>query len=172
VQGSSGGNLKQGKIELPVDVVQPSVAADEVHQIEGLLAVRVSGPITATASVPGGKALTLDRDALVRFTTIERNPDRSAKRHMELGWNDRELKILGEKWAQDASRPAQNARFAWNNGAVSVLSESTEGFEIGATSVISSIKQHADTSDRREYALPGKVLRPTVSSKDLGAVGI
>jgi vancomycin resistance protein YoaR len=168
----SKGKPEQGKIELPVDVVQPSVAADEVHQIEGLLAVRVSGPITATAPVPGAKALTLDRDALVRFTTIERNPDRSAKRHIELGWNDRELKILGERWAQEASRPAQNARFAWNNGAVSVLSESAEGFEIGATEVISSVKEHAATSDKREYALPGKVLTPTVSSKDIGALGI
>jgi len=168
--GQSGGTPAQGKIDLPVEVVQASVSAEEVQYIQGLLAVRVSGPITATA--PGGKVMSLDRDALVRFTTIERNPDRSAKQHIDLGWKENELKILAQRWAQDSSRPAQNARFAWNNGAVSVLSESVDGFNIDAVTVISSIKEHAGTSDKRQYDLPGKVLTPTVSSKDIAALGI
>ncbi|MFL5732554.1 MAG: VanW family protein [Chloroflexia bacterium] len=166
----SGDKIEQGKIDLPVEVVQPSVSAEEVQSIEGLLAVRVSGPITATA--PGGKVMSLDRDALVRFTTIERNPDRSASRHIELGWNDKELKVLGAKWASDASRPPQNARFGWNNGSVAVLNESVDGFQTDANAVVSSIKEAAGTSDKRQYQLPGKVLTPTVSSKDIGALGI
>ena len=56
-----------------------------------------------SATTPGGKVMTLDRDALVRFTTIERNPDRSASQHIELGWKDNELKILGQRWAQDVN---------------------------------------------------------------------
>lgn len=161
--------LEQGQIELPVETTQPSVSAEEVGYIQGLLSVRISGPITATAP---GKVFTLDRDAIVRFTTIERNPDRSAARHIELAWKDNELKILAERWAREASRAARNARFAWNGGAVSVLGESEEGFEIDASTVISSIMEHAGTTDKREYALPGKVLAPAVSSKDIGALGI
>ncbi len=161
-----------GKIDLPVDVVQPTVSAEEVQPIQGLLAIRVSAPITATLPGVGGKPLTLDRDALVRFTTIERNPDRNASKHIELGWKDYELKILADKWAKDASRPAQNARFAWNNGAVSVLSESADGYETDANTIVKAIKEHADVSDKREFELPGKVITPTVSSKDMGALGI
>jgi vancomycin resistance protein YoaR len=164
--------LEQGKVELPVEIVQPTVTAEEVAYIQGLLGVRVSAPLTATVPVSGGETFTLDRDAIVRFTTIERNPDRTASRHIELGWNDRELHILGERWAEEANRPAKNARFAWNGGALAVLSESVEGFEIDAATVITSIKEHAGTSDKREYLLPGKVITPTVSSKDLGALGI
>lgn len=161
--------LQSGKINLPVDVVQPTVSADEVAGVQQQLALRVSAPITATAS---GKTFTLGADALARFTTIERNPDRTASKHVTLGWNDPELKTLAEKWVSEANRPAQNARFAWNNGAVSILSESIDGFQTDADTVINSIKERSASGDKRAYNLPGKVLTPTVSSKDLPALGI
>ncbi len=163
--------LESAKIELPVEITQPAVSAQEVAQIEGLLNVRISSPITAT--IPGNTlTLTLDREAIVRFTTIERNPDRSAPRHIELGWKDNELKILADRWAEQANRPPQNARFAWNNGAVSVLSESVDGFEIASATIVNSIKEHSGTSDKRAYELPGKVIPATVSSKDVNSLGI
>ena len=161
--------LEPGKVDLPVDTVQPSVSAEEVQYIQGLLQVRISGPITATAP---SKIEVLNRDAIIRFTTIQRNPDRSASRHLELGWNDAQLKILADRWAQESNRPAQNARFAWNNGAVSVLSESTDGFETDSNTIMGGIKEAAGTSDSRQFAMPGKVITPTVSSKDIGALGI
>jgi vancomycin resistance protein YoaR len=167
---NSVAKLEPATLDLPVDVVPPNVSADEVGSIQGLLAVRVSSPITATA--PGGKQFTLDRDALVRFTTIERNPDRTSPKHIQLGWKDGELKILGARWAGESARPAQNARFAWNDGALAVLSESAEGFESDANAVVASIKEHADTPDKRQFDLPGKIITPTVSSKDIGALGI
>jgi vancomycin resistance protein YoaR len=163
--------LESSKIDLPVEITQPAVSAQEVMQIEGLLNIRISSPITAT--VPGNTlTLTLDRQAIVRFTTIERNPDRSAPRHIELGWKDNELKILADRWAEQANRQPQNARFAWNNGSVSVLSESVDGFEIDSTAIITSIKEHSGTSDKRAYELPGKVIPATVSSKDVNSLGI
>ncbi len=76
--------LEAGKVDLPVDVVQPAVSAEEVGYIEALLTLRVSAPITATAWP--GKSFSLDREALIRFTTIERNPDPDAERHVQLGW--------------------------------------------------------------------------------------
>lgn len=162
--------LKPGaQIELPVEVVQPTVSADEVAQIQNLLTMRVSGPITATAPT---KTFTLDREALVRFTTIERNPDRTAPKHVELGWRDNELKILADKWAAEASRPAQNAKFDWKGGSVSIVRESIDGLQVDPATVLASIKEHADTADKRQYDMPGKVLTPTVSSKDMGALGI
>jgi vancomycin resistance protein YoaR len=161
--------LEPRRVDLPVDVVQPTVSAQEVEDIRKQLAVRISGPITATSPV---KVFTVDRDALIRFTTIERNPDRSAPRHIELGWKEQELKVLGERWATEAARPPRNARFGWNNGALVVLSESVDGFETTPEEVIKSIKEHSATTDSREYQLPGKVLTPTVSSKDIGALGI
>ncbi|HUP27723.1 MAG TPA: VanW family protein [Chloroflexia bacterium] len=161
--------VEAGKVELPVEIVQPTVSAEEVQYIEGLLGIRISGPITATLP---GKTLTLDREAIVRFTTIERNPDRAAERHVELGWKENELKTLADKWVGEANRAAQNARFAWNNGAVAVLTESIDGFQTDASTVMASIKEHAGTSDKREYEMPGKVIAATVSSKDLGALGI
>ncbi len=157
------------KIELPVEVVPPTVSADEVAAVQSLLSVRVSSPLTAT--VPG-RSFTLDRDTLVRFTTIERNPDRTAPKHVELGWKDNELKILADKWAKDSSRPPRNAKFEWKNGAVSVVSESIDGLDVDPAAVIASIKEHAATPDKREYELPARVVTPTVSSKDLGALGI
>jgi len=163
--------LEVSKIELPVEITQPAISAEEVQQIEGLLGIRISGPITAT--IPGNTlTLTIDREALVRFTTIERNPDRTAPRHIELGWKENELKILADRWAEEANRPPQNARFAWNNGSVSVISESVEGFETDAAAVVTSIKEHSGTSDKRTYDLPGKVITPAVSSKDLNSLGI
>lgn len=161
--------IEPGKIDLPVEIIQPTVSAEEVGYIQGLLSVRISSPITATAS---GKVFTLDREAIVRFTTIERNPDRTASRHIDLGWNEVELKELGERWAKEATRPAQSARFAWNGGALSVLTESVDGFETTEGAVVSAIKENSGTSDRRQFELPGKVLTPTVSSKDLPALGI
>ena len=161
--------VEPDKIELPVEQIQPTVSAQEVQYVEGLLAIRISGPITANAQ---GKALTLDRDAIISFTTIERNPDRSAERHVQLGWKENELKTLGERWAKEATRAPQNARFAWNNGSVAILSESIDGFETDAAAVIASIKEHADTSDKREYELPGKVIAATVKSNDISALGI
>lgn len=163
------GTAKPASVELPVDVLQPTVSAQEVSYVQGLLAVRISSPITATAP---GKTFSLSPDALVSLTTIERNPDRSAQRHIELGWKENELKTLADKWASESSRSSQNARFAWNNGSISVLSESADGFQIDATTVISSVKEATGTSDKRQYALPGKVITPTVSSKDIGALGI
>ncbi len=162
--------LEAGSVDLPVDVVQPAVSAEEVGYIESLLTLRVSAPITATAWP--GRSFSLDREALIRFTTIERNPDPSASRHVQLGWKQNELETVGETWAKEAKRPAQNARFAWSNGQVSVQSESIDGFETDPVSVVAAIEEHAGTSDTRQFDLPGKVLTPTVSSKDLPALGI
>ena len=162
--------LETGKVDLPVEVRQPAVSSEEVSYIEALLTLRVSAPITATAWP--GKSFTLDREALIRFTTIERNPDPKAERQVQLGWKDKELEILSESWAKQAKRPAQNARFAWRGGQVSVLSESIDGFETDAATVAASIKEHAETSDVRTYDLPGKVITPTVSSNDLTSLGI
>ena len=161
--------VEAGTIELPVEHTEPTVSAQEVQYVEGLLGIRISGPITA--SVPG-KTLSLDREAIINFTTIERNPDRSAERHVQLGWKENELKTLGERWAKEATRAPQNARFAWNNGSVSILSESIDGFETDASTVIASIKEHADTSDTRAYEMPGKIIAATVKSNDLNALGI
>jgi len=162
--------LEQGPVELPIDVVKPNIAAEEVEPIKGLLATRVSAPITAT--VPGGKTMTLDRDALVRFTTIKRNPDPNSQQHIMLGWDEDELGILADRWTEEARHPAKNARFAWSGGALSVLSESAEGFQTDAKTVIAAVKEHADTADKREFQLPGKVVAPVVSSKDIGTLGI
>lgn len=161
--------VEAGKIELPVEQTEPTVSAQEVQYVEGLLGIRISGPITATTP---GKTLSLDREAIINFTTIERNPDRSAERHVQLGWKENELKTLGERWAEEATRKSTNARFAWNNGSVAILSESIDGFETDASTVIASIKEHADTSDKREYEMPGKVIAATVKSNDLNALGI
>jgi vancomycin resistance protein YoaR len=162
--------LEAGKVDLPVDVAQPVVSAEEVGYVESLLALRVSAPITATAWP--GKSFSLDPQAIIRFTTIERNSDPDADRHVQLGWKEKELQGLGEAWATEARRPPQNARFAWGGGAVSVLSESIDGFETDPATVVASIKEHTSTSDARVYDLPGKVITPTVSSKDLPALGI
>lgn len=161
--------LQPGTVDLPVDVVQPSVSAQEISYIQGLLQVRISGPITATAPT---KTEALDRDAIIRFTTIQRNPDRQASQHIELGWNDTQLKILADRWSDEAKRSAQNARFAWNNGSVAVLSESAEGFEPDSAALLARIKEAAGTGDKRQFDMPGKVLTPAVSSKDIGALGI
>lgn len=157
------------QIELPVEATQPTVSAEEVARIQNQLALRISGPITATAANP----FTLDSKALVRFTTIERNPDRTAAKHIELGWRDNELKEqVADKWAKEASRPAQSTKFDWKDGAVSVVRESIDGLQVDPVEVLASIKEHADTPDKRQYDMPGKVLTPTVSSKDMGAIGI
>jgi vancomycin resistance protein YoaR len=161
--------LEPGRVGLVVESIQPVVSAQEVKNIEEALAVRISSPITATAP---GKQFTLDTGALVRFTTIERNPDRNAPQHLTLGWNEAELTTLAEGWANDAKRLPQDARFAWRDGAVAVLSESIDGFETDSETVVNSIKEHSATADRRVYDLPGKVLTPTVSSKDLDKIGI
>jgi vancomycin resistance protein YoaR len=157
------------KIDLPVEIVQPAVTADEVNAVKNLLTVRLSSPITGTTVT---KTFTLDREQIINFTTIERNPDRTAKKHIELGWKDNELKILADKWVGEANAPARDARFSWNNGALAVKSESIEGFETDSAAIIKAIKENADTADKRTFALPGKVLTPTVSSKDLPALGI
>jgi vancomycin resistance protein YoaR len=161
--------LQAGRVLLTVESVQPVVSAEQVRQIEEQLAVRVSAPITATAA---GKSLSLDTEALVRFTTIERNPDRTAEQHLSLGWKDEDLKTLAETWAEEAKRLPQDARFVWRDGGVAVLSESMEGFETDAAVVSGSIKEHAATTDRRVYELPGKVITPTVSSADIEKIGI
>ena len=157
------------RIDLPVTIVQPTVSAEEVRAVEAQLAIRVSGPITATAS---SNTFTLDRDALIRFTVIERDPNRDADRHIRLGWNDRELETVAAEWVAKANREPRNARFAWNGGQLAVLTESIDGFETGVETVVGAIKQNADTTDRRTFELPGKVITPTVSSKDLPALGI
>jgi vancomycin resistance protein YoaR len=157
------------RIDLPVKVVQPTVSADEVKQAQELLAVRISSPITATTV---NKTFSLDPTALVRFTTIERNPDRSAKNHIELGWKDNELDILASNWVSDSNRPVRDARFAMQGGKVQVLTESIDGFQTDNDTVIAAIKAHADKADGRQFDMPGKVITPTVSSKDLPALGI
>lgn len=159
------------KIALPVQVIEPTVQADEVKEVEGLLKIRTSGPITATATTTG-KTFTLDREVIVRFTTIERNPDRTAQKHIQLGLKDNELKILADKWVSDANRAPRDARFSWNNGALAVKTESIDGFQTDEASVVKAIKDSIDTADKRQFELPGKVLTPTVSSKDLPALGI
>ena len=161
--------LEPSKVGLIVETLQPIVSAEEVRLLEEQLAIRISSPITATAQ---GKSFSLDTDALVRFTTIERNPDRAAERHLSLGWKEGDLKALGERWAEEAKRLPQDARFAWQNGAVAVLTESIDGFETDPATVVASIKAHAASGDNRQYELPGKVITPTVSSKDLGKIGI
>jgi vancomycin resistance protein YoaR len=157
------------RIELPVTIVQPTVSAEEVRAVEALLAIRVSGPITATAFT---NTFGLDRDALIRFTVIQRDPNRDADRHIQLGWNDRELETVAAGWVEQANRAPRDARFAWNGGQLAVLTESIDGFETSLESVVAAVKQNADTSDRRTFELPGKVITPTVSSKDLPALGI
>jgi vancomycin resistance protein YoaR len=167
---ASVAKLEPGKkIDLPVDVVQPAVTADEVNQVKELLTVRLSSPITATTVA---KTFGLDREQIINFTTIERNPDRTAKKHIELGWKENELKILADKWASEANISARDARFSWNNGALAVKTESIEGFQTDSAAIIKAIKENADTVDKRTFALPGKVLTPTISSKDLPALGV
>ena len=50
--------------------------------------------------------------------------------------------------------------------------ESIDGFETAPAAVVAAIKEHAGTSDARQFDLPGQVITPTVSSKDLPALGI
>ncbi|MGA7731555.1 MAG: VanW family protein [Chloroflexia bacterium] len=157
------------KIDLPVKVVQPTVSAAEVEEVQKLLALRISQPITARTL---DKEFTLDPEALIRFTTIERNPDRSAAKHIQLGWIDHELDILADKWVTEANRQVINARFAWQNGTVAVLTESVNGFETDQETVVKAIKEHADKAEGRQFDLPGKTIEPTVSSKDLPSLGI
>jgi vancomycin resistance protein YoaR len=156
-------------IDLPVKVVEPTVSADEVKEVQDQLAIRISSPITATTI---DKTFTLDSEALVNFTTIERNPDRSAAHHIELGWKDNELDILASNWVSDSNRPVRDARFAMQNGAVQVLTESIDGFKTDDATVIAAIKAHADKAEGRQFGMPGNVITPTVSSKDLPALGI
>ncbi|HET9495342.1 MAG TPA: VanW family protein, partial [Chloroflexia bacterium] len=153
----------------PVNIVQPTVSAEEVRAVEAQLAIRVSGPITATSAA---NTFTLDRDTLIRYTVIERDPNRDAERHIRLGWNDLQLETVAADWVGKANREPRNARFAWNGGQLAVLTESVDGFETDVETVVAAIKQNADTSDRRVFELPGKVITPTVSSKDLPALGI
>jgi vancomycin resistance protein YoaR len=157
------------RIELPVTVVQPTVSAAEVAEVEKQLAVRISQPITARTL---DKEFTLDQEAIIRFTTIERNPDRAASKHIQLGWIDPELRILADRWVSEANRPVINARFAWQNGGVAVLTESVNGFETDQETVIKAIKEHADKAEGRVFDMPGKTIEPKVSSKDLPALGI
>lgn len=157
------------KIDLPVIVVQPAVTAAEVADVEKQLAIRISQPITAKTL---DKEFTLDQAAIIRFTTIERSPDRTAAKHITLGWIDRELDTLADTWVTQANRPVRDARFAWQNGAVAVLTESINGFETDKATVIKAIKEHADSADARTFDLPGKTLEPTISSKDLPSLGI
>lgn len=156
-------------VALPVKVVQPTVSAAEVAEVERQLATRISQPITAKTL---DKEFTLDQEAIIRFTTIERSPNRDATKHITLGWIDRELDILAGNWVAEANRPVRDARFAWQNGGVVVLTESINGFETDKALVISAIKDHADKSEGRTFDLPGKTLEPAVSSKDLPALGI
>ena len=53
-----------------------------------------------------------------------------------------------------------------------VLTESIDGFQTDNATVIQAIKAHADKADSRQFDMPGKVITPTVSSKDLPALGI
>lgn len=169
---SSLAQLKAGTpIDMAVNVIQPTVSADEVAKVQQELTVRVSAPITATA--PSGKTFTLAPDAIVRYTTIERNPDRNAPQHVTLGWQDDKLKAsVADDWAQQASTPAQNAKFDWQNNQAVPVKASVDGYNVDPAAVVASIEQHAGTPDGRQYALPGQVVTPTISSKDINTLGI
>jgi vancomycin resistance protein YoaR len=171
IRGSLAKLQAGNTIALPVDVVQPTVSADEVNVVKSLLTVRLSSPLTATASTLT-QTMGMSQQQLIDFTTIERNPDRTAKTHITLGWKDDQLKILADKWSGEANVSAQDAKFAWNNGALAVKSESVDGFQTDSASIMQAIKDSADTPDKRTFGLPGKVLTPTVSSKDLPSLGI
>src|SRR5207244_1092434 len=45
-------------------------------------------------------------------------------------------------------------------------------FQTDSDTVIKAIKEHADTSDKRTFDLPGKVITPTIASKDVASLGI
>ena len=78
-------------IDLPVKVVEPTVSADEVKQVQQQLAVRISSPITATTV---NKTFTLDPTALSASPPSSATLTATAKNHIDLGWKDNELKIL------------------------------------------------------------------------------
>ena len=137
----------------------PTVSSDEVKPVQERLAGLYSSPITATSV---NNTFALDPAALVRCTTIERNPDRSATHHIELGWKDNELDILASNWVSDSNRPVRDARFAMQGGKVQVLTESIDGFQTDNATVIQAIKTHAGKDDSRQFDMPGKVITPTV----------
>ncbi len=159
------------KIALPVDVVEPTVSADELNEVKNLLTVRLSSPLTTTAS-PLTQTFTISQQQLIDFTTIDRNPDRTAKTHIQLGWKDDQLKILADKWASEASTAPSDAKFSWSNNALAVKSELKDGFKTDSASIINAIKDSADSPDKRTFTLPGSVITPTISSKDLPSLGI
>jgi vancomycin resistance protein YoaR len=159
-----------GRIDLPVTVTKPAVAQAEIDatakQLQGLL----SGPLVVRI---GAKQFSLDaRGISQKLLLLKRSADPAATKHYDVVFQEENLKAVVADWADQVDTAPQNARFAWNNGQLTVLKESQDGIKVNQEKAIAAVKAALATTEKRTVDLPTDTRQPKVSSKDIGALGI
>ncbi|HMA35258.1 MAG TPA: VanW family protein [Chloroflexia bacterium] len=158
------------RIVLPVAVTKPQVSPAELDQTAKTLQLMLSGPLVARY---GSKQYTVDPQKISqKLILLGRNADPGAAQHYTIGFQDGNLKALVADWADEIDTAPQNARFAWNNGQLSVLKESQDGVKVDQDKTLAALKAAISTPDKRAVDLPVTASSPKVSSKDIGALGI
>lgn len=168
-------NLAPATVNVAVTITPPVVSEAEAKRVTATLDTWLSSPVAARFEE---KNYVLDRPTLAKLVGITRVLDRQLPGdHISLTLAQGPLDNFARNIVQDISRPAQNARFDWNGGGLTVISESVDGRSLDATQtaalVIAAINQPtAAGANERVAGLPVQVLAPAVSSKDIGALGI
>ena len=168
-------NLQTQTVLLPVTITHPIVSEAEAKRVAERLNTWLSAPLVASYAE---KNYTLDRSTIARWIAIARVLDRQATGdHITVSLAASQIEAFSRNIAKDVNRAPQNARFSWNGSGVAVISESVDGRQLDpvetASLLFATLNQPAPAlTATRSLALPVQILSPTVSSQDVGALGI
>ena len=154
-----------GAIPTMVDV--PEIKADDLNAVKDQVQAAISTPIQVTFE---NQSWTIDGETLAKYA--------SAETVMENGQPVAKLSLDTETLAADlrsefgpkVNRKPVNARVGWDGGLVS-LEDSVTGIEIRSTAFAQAIEE-SFLSGHEKVEVPVVVVRPTIDSENLGALGI
>jgi vancomycin resistance protein YoaR len=162
--------MTTNRIDLPVTTTKPVASQAEIQATAKQLKTILSGPLVAHQ---GGKQFSVDpRKISQKLILLARSADPNAQQHYNITFQDENLKALVADWADEIDTAPQNARFAWNNGKISVLKESQDGIKVDQDKAVAAVKAALATPDKRNVDLPVITGAPKVSSKDIASLGI
>lgn len=158
----------QGVLRLPVAVTHPDLySLEDAAAVQGQVAQLAGQPVTLQAA---GQSWTLsprDLSALLTLGTTQQD----GKQQLTLSVQTDQAAALIAKIAEAVDQPAQNARFAWQDNALKVLTPSKEGRtldQVAATTALLNAMQ----GGQRTVALPVTVAKPAVASDHPEQLGI
>lgn len=158
----------QGAVRLPVKETPPDLySLEDAADVQQKVAQIAGQPLTIQAA---NKTWTLSPNDLSAFLQLGVAQD-GRRKHLTLTVLTDQVAAVIQKIAGEVDQPAQNARFQWANGKLTLTAPSQDGRQVDQVSATQALLQ-AMQGGRRTVALPVTVVKAAVAGAHPERLGV